>query len=170
MNAFITITVISSLLTFFHSPKPTIESNKAKKLLKFIFKKLPLRGILRKDAQGLVYVNINNNYIHKLIQFIQDEGFEAPPYFGKGKHGAHITVMPMNEILYYAVGEIKECGKAIQFEPKECQIIHPEAWKPGEFAFLITVEAPALDLLREKYHLPQKKHDFHITIGIKTSN
>lgn len=168
MNA--VITLIAGLLTIFHPSKPAIKPNQAQRLLKFIFKKLPQHGILRKDAQGMVYVNINNNYIHRLIQFIQDEGFEVPPYFGKGKHGAHITVMPMDETLYYAVGEIKECGKAIQFEPKECQIIHPEAWEPGEFAFLITVEAPALDLLREKYHLPQKKHDFHITIGVKSPN
>jgi len=130
MDAFIAL--ISSLLSFFYTSKPTVKPHQAKRLLKFISKKLPQHGILRKDTQGMVYVTINNNYIYKLIQFIQGEGFEAPPYFGKGKHGAHITVMPMDEVLYHAVGEIKECGKAIQFEPKECQIIHPEAWKSGD--------------------------------------
>jgi hypothetical protein len=146
---------------------PAIKSYHSNQILNFIFAHLPKQGILSKDERGMVYVKVDNNYIHQLIEFIQLEGFEVPPYFGEGMHGAHITVMTPEEILYYAVGEIQECGHVVRFEPKQCQIVHPETWNPGELAYLVTVEAPLLHQLREKYVLPANKYDFHITVGVK---
>jgi hypothetical protein len=155
------------VLGFFHPKEPISKPCHRGKILQFISTQLPKRGILRKDEQGMVYVNIHNNYIHKLAQFIKDQGFESPPYFGEGKHGAHITVMTPEEVLYYAVGEIKECGQPIKFEPKSCKIVHPETWAPGQQAYLITVKAPKLQKIREKYKIPKNRHAFHITIGVR---
>lgn len=137
------------------------------RLLNYIFTRLPKHGILRRDERGLIYVKIDNNYIHKLIEFIKGEGFEVPPYFGEGLHGAHITVISPEEVIYYALSEITECGHVMRFQPKSCKIVHPPTWPSGEKAFLITIEAPDLEKLREKYRLPKNKYDFHITIGIK---
>ena len=168
MNLFIYL--LASVLGIFHQTYPVIKSYHSDKILNFIFARLPKHGILRKDERGMVYVKVDNNYIHKLIEFIKQEGFEVPPYFGEGLHGAHITVMTSEESLYYAIGQVKECGHLIRFEPKECKIVHPSTWAPGEWAYLITVEVPMLHQLREKYGLPESKYDFHITVGIKPKN
>ena len=166
MNAYIYL--IASLMGFIHQKDPLlIKSYYSDQMINFIFSCLPKHGILRKDEQGLVYVKIDNNYIHQIVEFIKHEGFVPPPYFGEGKHGAHITVMTPEETLYYALGDIKECGRLIKFEPKNCQIVYPEAWGPGQQACLITVEAPALHHIREKYKIPQKKYEFHITVGVR---
>jgi hypothetical protein len=90
--------------------------------------------------------------------------------FGEGKHGAHITVMTPEETLYYALGDMKECGRLIKFKPKTCQIVSPEAWGPGEQACLVTVEAPTLHQIREKYKIPKNKYEFHITVGVRHKN
>ena len=168
MNLFIYL--LASLLGIFHQSYPTLKSCHSEKLINFIFAHLPKNGILRKDERGMVYVKVDNNYIHKLIEFIKQEGFEVPPYFGEGLHGAHITVMTPEEILYYAIGEIKECGHVVRFEPKDCKVVHPETWNPGEVVCLITVEAPMLHKLRQKYRMPESKYDFHITVGVKPKN
>jgi hypothetical protein len=168
MNTYICL--LASVFGIFHQIQPAVKPYYTEKMLNFIFTRLPKHGILRKDEQGMVYVNIDNNYIYKLLEFIKQEKFQAPPYFGEGMHGAHITVMNPEEVLYYAIGDIKECGHVIKFEPKDCKIVHPETWAKGEQAYLITVEAPILHQLREKYGLPKNKYDFHITIGVKPKN
>lgn len=169
MNTYIYL--IASLMGFIHQKEPQlIKSYYSDQMMNIIFSRLPKRGVLHKDEQGLVYVKIDNNYIHKSIQLLQHEGFTPPPYFGEGKHGAHITVMTPEETLYYALGEIEECGQLIKFKPKNCQIVCPEAWGPGEQACLITVESPTLEQIREKYKIPKNKYEFHITVGVRSQN
>jgi hypothetical protein len=167
MNPYIYL--LASLLGIFQTC-PIAKSYHSEKILNFILAHLPKRGTLRKDERGMVYVKVDNNYIHKLIDFIKQEGFDTPPYFGEGLHGAHITVMTPEELLYYAVSDLKECGQVVRFEPKECKIVHPETWKPGELAYLITIEAPLLHKLRKKYGMPERQYDFHITVGVRPKN
>ncbi len=166
MNLFIYF--LMSLLGIFHQTYPTLKSYHSDKIMNFIFARLPKSGTLRKDGRGMVYVKVDNNYILKLIEFIKQEGFEVPPYFGEGLHGAHITVMTPEELLYYAVKDIQECGHSVRFEPKECKVVHPDTWAPGELAYLITVEAPLLQDLRKKYGMPENKYAFHITVGVRS--
>lgn len=161
------IYLLIALLAIVYQSHTFGQSSHTGRLLNYIMTCLPKYGILRRDERGLIYVKIDNNYIHKLIDFIKDEGFEVPPYFGEGLHGAHITVISPEEVIYYALGEVAECGQVIRFQPKSCRVVHPPTWASGEKAFLITVEAPELEKLREKYQLPKNKYDFHITVGIK---
>lgn len=161
------IYLLLALLAIVYQSHSFGQSVHSERLLNYIMTSLPKYGILRRDERGLIYVKIDNNYIHKLIAYIQDEEFEVPPYFGEGLHGAHITVISPEEVIYYALGEIIECGQVICFQPKTCRIVHPPTWASGEKAFLITIEAHELEKLREKYQLPKNKYDFHITIGIK---
>ena len=81
--------------------------------------------------------------------------------------GAHITVMYSDEIKKYGVERIQECGETIYFIPKECQIVHPPKWQEIDEVYFVVVEAPELDRIREKYRLPKRKYEFHITIGVK---
>jgi hypothetical protein len=135
-------------------------------IMNYIQNDLPHYGIL-KNSSEFVYVEIDEKYIHKLVAFIQKDGFEEPPYFGSSNVGAHITVIYPNEIQKYGTREIQECGEKIFFTPKECQIVHPPRWEGMDEVYLIVVEAPELDKIREKYGLPKREYDFHITIGVK---
>ncbi len=136
------------------------------KILEYVNKKLPHCGVL-KMSKDFVYVDVDDAYIHKLIGFIEKEGFEEPPYFENPRLvGAHISVMYNNETKEYGVTDIEECGEVIFFTPKECKIVHPPNWKEVDEVYFIVVDAPELNRIREKYGLP-KGYDFHITIGVK---
>jgi len=137
------------------------------KILEYIQGQLLHYGIL-KNSDKFIYVDVDNEYIHKLISFIQDDGFIEPPYFGTSDLvGAHISVIYQEEMGKYNLDEIKECGNTISFIPKGCQIIRPVSWPEMEQVCFIVVESPELDRIRKKYGLPKGEHEFHITIGVK---
>lgn len=136
-------------------------------ILNYIEKNLPHSGIL-KNAEGFVYVDVDDAYIHKLIAFIENDGFEEPPYFGNSHLvGAHITVIYPEEMKKYNVPRIQESGDIIYFVPKECKVAHPPKWRKIEEVYFIVVEAPELDRIRAEYGLPKHQYEFHITIGVK---
>jgi len=134
-------------------------------ILEYIQNGLPHYGILR-NSEGFVYVDLDDAYIHKLIRFIKKDGFEEPPYFGNdGLVGAHISVIYPGELNQ--VSAIEECGEIVYFSPESCKIVQPPHWKAGEEVYFVVVEVPKLDSIREKYGLPKREYDFHITIGVK---
>ncbi len=136
-------------------------------ILNYIDKNLPNYGILKR-SNGFVYVDLDDEYVHALITFIQQDGFQEPPYFGDaGLVGAHITVMYPEETAKYGIKDMKECGEMVFFVPKKCQVVHPPRWKEIDEVYFIVVDAPQLDKIREKYGLPKQEYDFHITIGVK---
>lgn len=136
-------------------------------VLNYIEEHLPHQGIL-KDSNGFIYVDLDDEYVHKLITFIQQDGFQEPPYFGDNDLvGAHITVAYPEETKKYGIKQIKECGEMISFVPKKCQVAHPFRWEKIEEVYFIVVDAPQLDKIRKQYGLPKQKYDFHITIGVK---
>jgi hypothetical protein len=129
--------------------------------------KLPHCGVL-KMTKTFVYVDLDDAYIHSLIPFIQEEGFQEPPYFGNPyTEGAHISVVYPDEMEKYGIKKIPECGELIYFTPKACKIEHPPKWKGIDEVYFIVVEAPQLEMIRKKYGLPLQNFDFHITIGVK---
>lgn len=137
------------------------------KILSFTQNQLAATGTL-KSSNGFVYVDVDDDYIHKLIKFIQPYGFEEPPYFGNpGLVGAHITVIYPDEAEKYALGELKECGETITFKPKGCMTVQPPNWEEVTEVYFLVVNAPKLDKIRKKYELPKREYDFHITIGVK---
>lgn len=140
------------------------EAPNSSKIQAFAQSHLLSKGIL-KEKEGFVYVDLDDAFIYDLFPLIEEEGFEMPPYFGKeGLVGAHITVIDQIEAPLLHGKKVKECGKEISFTLKECKVVSPPSF---EKAYLITVEAPMLDQIREKYGFSHKKWDFHITIGIK---
>lgn len=134
-------------------------------ILNYVEHQLPHSGVLE-HAEGFVYVKVDDEYIHKLVTFIQEEGFEEPPYCGEvGLVGAHISVIYPDEVKQYGIVHVQECGKTIYFHAKECQVV--AAGQGGDVYYVVIVEAPELEQIREKYGLPKRKYDFHITIGIR---
>jgi hypothetical protein len=148
-----------------------VHADKAcEKIRDYIFEHLSESGTLKQDDSGFVYIDIDNNYIYKLIDFIKEQGFEKPPYFSwPNGHGAHISVIYAAEAESYDIGKIEERGKPIYFKIKGCKIVNPPSWEGVESVYILTVEVPILDKIRKKYGLPKPKYDYHITIGIKRS-
>jgi len=137
-------------------------------IIDYIEGNLPQSGYLRKTEDGFVYLDVDDDYIYKLNHLITAKGFELPPYFNWTMAvGAHITVMTKEESLKYGIDEIEEIGLQVPFKVKECQVVHPPSFTGVEEVCFITVEAPELDAIREKYGLPPALYDFHITIGVK---
>lgn len=160
--------LLLSLSLVFISAQGSEKAASSEDILHYIVERLPEYGILEMDDRGFVYVDVDDDYILRLVQFIKGEGFEEPPYFdAAGLHGAHITVMRPGELK--CDEKIKEAGQTVYFNVKECQIVKPPHWTDVECIYIITVEAPYLDKLREKYGLPKLIYDFHITIGVKKS-
>ncbi len=136
-------------------------------ILNYIQKNLAHSGVL-KNSNGFVYVDVDDAYIQELVTFIQKEGFVQPPYFGSPDLvGAHISVIFPDEMKQYGVERVEECGEKIEFVPKECEVVHPPKWEGIDEVYFVVVEAPELDRIREKYGLPKRKYDYHITIGVK---
>lgn len=157
-----TMRVFILFMTFFVSVlAKEVPSSAA--VLNYVEEHLSCCGILR-SSSGFVYVKLDDSFIHKLIPFIQDEGFEEPPYFGDpALVGAHITVIYPSELNQ----EVEECGEEITFVPRECQVVRPLRWEGINEVYILVVDAPELDKIRKKYGLEKQTYDFHVTIGVK---
>ena len=137
------------------------------KVLEFVHEQQ--RSGTLKRACDFLYVDIDDRWIHQIAPFIQEEGFSEPPYFGSELVGAHISVAFPSEIE--KISEIAECSKEIDFDPKRCEIVYLE--NPNPFLpnvkelYLLIIEAPQLDRIREKYGLLKQSYPFHITLGVK---
>lgn len=72
-----------------------------------------------------------------------------------------------DEVTKYGIEEIEECGEIIHFKLIDCKVVHPAKWQEIDEVYFIVIDSPQLDLIRQKYGLPKREYDFHITIGIK---
>jgi hypothetical protein len=131
-----------------------------------ILSSLPMHGRLSETAEGLVYLDVDDGFIHNTFPLLQHTRAQKPPYFDfeHGGVGAHISV----------------------FYPEERNTLHSEDWgKRFEFKiqklvcvefsdtkyFALLVNAPSLVTLRLKYGFEKKLTfkdyliDFHITVA-----
>lgn len=128
-----------------------------------------LEGTLCRDKRGFVYVKVKDEIVFELNKTFGDSSL--PPYFRKGGYGAHITAIPVGE-----VGKdipISEIGKTITFKIASYNALKPDNFKGASEVSFLSLSAPALDALRNKYGLTPKihgVHDFHITFGVKYEN
>ncbi|MDX8430418.1 MAG: hypothetical protein SNF33_01220 [Candidatus Algichlamydia australiensis] len=63
--------------------------------------------------------------------------------------------------------EFEELGMSIPFQLKGYGSVKPQKLEGVDEVYFLVIEAPELDAIRKKYGLPQKKYEFHITIGVK---
>jgi len=140
------------------------------KILDYAFETLDNVGVLRQNGSGMVYVEIPDDYIYKLYPFILEEGFQLPTSLqGPNALGAHISVIYGGEARDRGIGLINERNSKIFFKVAGCKIV-PLNQEEYESACVVTIIAPNLNQLRKRYGLPEMKHDFHITIGLKPRN
>lgn len=145
----------------------SLEPTSCRQILTYIENNLLGQGVLKRSGD-FVYVALDEDYIHKLVTLIQDDGFEEPPYFGQlYDSGAHISVIYPEEWEDKRPSVISEIGETIYFHPKGCQIWETPNWEGVESVWVVLVDAPVLTQLRDKYGFTLGS-DYHITIGVKS--
>ena len=127
------------------------------------------KGVLKQKDNGYLYVEVARDFIAEALPLIDAPGKIVPPrhYTSKKGIGAHISVMYENEQILNEIWEIKELGQEFTFTVMELRTVKLNKSNKMQKLWLIAVDAPELEKLRESYGLPSKLqgHDFHITIG-----
>jgi len=127
------------------------------------------RGTLKQKPNGYLYVEVNRDFIAQILPIIDAKGKIVPPrhYTSKKGIGAHISVMYENEQIENEIWEIKELGQEFTFSVMELRTVKLTNNNKLRKLWLLAVQAPELERLRESYGLANKlkSHDFHITIG-----
>lgn len=154
---------LTAIVMLFFSSRVCADSV-CEKMLDYTYQALPDWGVLT-TRDGALYLDLDNQYIHDLVTFIRSEGFEAPEPVDLGSSlGAYIRVMAREEASGLDLSELVENGDVIYFTAKECRVAPCEL---SDEAYLVIVEAPELDRIRQKYGLPKRADEFYITIGVK---
>ncbi len=131
------------------------------KLLQWKYETAPLlEGILRRNDQGFVYLDIPDEQIFSLLKYCGKKGIEPPPYFKKGMAGGHISVIVVRE----KTGQIAKLGQKFSF-----RVSHADSFDLGtKKVHLVAVACPELEQVRLEQGLSRRlggDHDFHITYG-----
>jgi hypothetical protein len=139
-------------------------------LLAYAKKHILLKGTLRQEGEGMLYLDVPDALIDALLPFLE-EGAERPPYFGfEGPFGAHFAVVrPQEFFARRGLGKIWELGAEFSFELTGCASVEPAAWPEMERVWYLTVKCPQLEELREKLLLPSTicGRDFLIPIAVR---
>lgn len=130
---------------------------------------LEQKGILKQKPNGYLYVEVAKDFIAEALPIIEAQGKIVPPqhYTSKKGIGAHISVMYENEQIENEIWEIGELGQEFTFTVTELRTVKLHKKNKMQKLWLLAVEAPELERLRESYGLSSKLkgHDFHITLG-----
>lgn len=157
------------VMLFFAQSIYTEEIPHREEILIYSEMELPHYGTLKCGPTGLIYLDVSNDYITELVKFIEADGFlDSTCLDGPNTIGAHISVISGKEAR--SLKNFKELGQEFFFIIKDCIKVNPPLWKAVDELYILVVEAPELDAIRNKYGLLNKLHEFHITIELKMSN
>ena len=127
------------------------------------------KGVLKQKDNGYLYIDVSNDFIAESLPLIEAKGKLVPPshYTSKKGIGAHISVMYENEQIMNEIWEINELGQEYTFTVLELRTVKLNKNNKVKKLWLLAVDAPELEKLREAYGLSPKLkgHDFHITLG-----
>ena len=130
-------------------------------------------GTIRQAKNGLVYLDIDDEFIYQINKLFKENNMEVPPYFGKGRTGAHITIISANDAKKYNLHNIDDIGKKISFDISYFTNLKPLGFKGVDNLSLVGITSSQLESIRQKHSLSGKicgSHDFHITTGVKYKN
>jgi hypothetical protein len=130
-----------------------------------------LKGILRQDSQGFLYLDVSDDFVYKILPLLKETGIERPPYFEyTGPFGAHFAIILSKELRSHSSWKkIPELGQEFSFELIGCHCLEPAGWAEMEKVWFFTIKCPQAERLREKHLLPSliNNHEFHITCAVK---
>lgn len=129
------------------------------------------KGVLRRNRQGMIYLDIDNRFISMLQPYLKAYGLERPPYFNlfTFPDGAHVPVIPAREAAFQYVDQVDEVGREFSFEIEGLYSVEPTCWPEVEQVWFFKLRSPELETLRKKYFLPALPggHAFHIAVAVK---
>lgn len=143
---------------------PTITQLKNDKLL-HAGSTLSCSGVLARSANNLIYLDVDDAYIHRLFPLLREQAIKKPDYFGRGRAGAHISVIYPEEGIVF---NPQDLGIKYFFTVKELVLAEMNLKK----YYVLLVNCPNLVQLRSKYSLPKQLNfkgywiDLHITIAV----
>lgn len=118
-------------------------------ILAYAEQNLPLKGVLKDNGRGFIYLKVDDNFIHQLWPMLEMEGLQAPDYFrSTTAPGAHISVFYEEETNN--IPQIAELGRPFTFTPERVSSFF---LRDDEELFLIQVNSPELEALRVHYGL-----------------
>ena len=127
---------------------------------------LALDGKLAISDNNLVYLDVDDAYIHRLFPLLQNQQIKKPDYFGEKSAGAHITVIYPEENTKINKNDLDQKHDFVIKNIVTAQL-------GLKTYYVLLVESSSLLQLRRKYKLPDllcfKGYSigFHITIGVK---
>ncbi|PIS02691.1 MAG: hypothetical protein COT85_01280 [Chlamydiae bacterium CG10_big_fil_rev_8_21_14_0_10_42_34] len=128
------------------------------------------KGVLRKNSQGLVYLDIDNRFISMMLPYLKSYGLVRPPYFNLfgTPEGAHIPVIPSRETAFQYLTEIDEIGEEFSFEIEGLYSMQPSSWPEVEQVWFFKLHSQKLEDFRKKYFIPSLPggHAFHIAVAV----
>jgi hypothetical protein len=129
------------------------------------------KGVLRQNAQGLVYLDVDNRFISSLLPYLKAYGLVRPPYFNLfgTPGGAHVPVIPAREVAFQYIDAIAQVGEEFSFEIEGLYSMEPTSWPEVEQVWFFKLRSPELEKLRRRYFLPATPggHAFHIAVAVK---
>jgi hypothetical protein len=132
-------------------------------------KKFSLSGKLTISQNKLVYLDIDDAYIHSLFPLLANPLINKPQYFNVGGGGAHISVIYPEENKIINKTDLSQQHDFVIKELVTAEI-------GLKTYYVILVDAPSLLLLRRKYNLTDMlcfkgyAINFHITLGVLTNS
>ena len=129
------------------------------------------KGVLNRNNQGFVYLNIDNCFINMMLPFLKMQGLVRPPYFNlfESPEGAHIPVIPAREAAFHYLDEIEGIGKEFSFEIEGLYSMEPVSWPEVEQVWFFKIKSEELENFRRRHFLTEHPsgHSFHIAVAIK---
>ncbi|NGX34601.1 MAG: hypothetical protein K1060chlam1_00954 [Candidatus Anoxychlamydiales bacterium] len=131
---------------------------------------LKFEGTIRQAKNGFIYLDIDDEFIYQINKLFKENNMEVPPYFGKDRAGAHISIFSAEEAKKYNLFNIDDIGKKITFDISYFTNLKPLGFKGVDNLSMVGLNSSELEKIRQKYSLSSKmhgSHDFHITTGVK---
>ncbi|MBS0625840.1 MAG: hypothetical protein JSS32_07310 [Verrucomicrobia bacterium] len=129
------------------------------------------KGTLRKNAQGLYYLDVDNSFISSLFPLLKTQGLVRPPYFNLfgSPDGAHIPVITAREAAFHSLDRMPELGKEYSFDVENLYSVEPASWPEVQEVWFFQVHAEELETLRRRCFLPSlpSGYPFHVAIAVK---
>ena len=153
------------------------ENPNAQEVLQAV-KNLDTRGTLAEDMNGMIYLNLDNEWIHRALAVLHGYGYVRPPFFvyPPVPVGAHIQIVTKVEAEKYEMFAKRDIighllGKTVNFEVVKAHVSYPRIEKYGiEARYKIRVKSPELSEIRKELtglkNGPNNGH-FVILVGVR---
>ena len=140
---------------------------------------LPRVGILSQSNEGMIYLDLDDEWVFKALEVLKDYGYIRPPFFvfPPTPVGAHIKIITEREAIDYELThsdvEIPRLGEEFGFKVKKAFVSRPRTRKYGiDTRYVIRVEINS-DLMKIRRDLTGKRtpvgNGFNIIVSVLLS-